>query len=119
MTMEKLSAAQKREVLAEVPNVLRKVAAERDFYRDAFVKNASRTRIEKVASAMIEKGIKSGSVTEVADEIEKQATAGALNLDVTEKAVELVGPDMGKRAHVSDELGSSAGSTDLERFIMS
>ena len=117
--MEKLSAAAKREVLAEVPEVLRKVAAERDFYRDSFLKNASRQRIEKVASSMIEKGIKSGSVSEVADEIEKQAAAGSLNLDVTEKAVELVGPDMGKRASVSDELSGSSGSSDLERFLMS
>lgn len=117
--MEKLSAAKKREVLAEVPEVLRKVAAERDLYRDAYLENASRQRVEKIASAMIEKGIKSGSVEAVADEIEKQAAAGSLNLDVTEKAVELVGPDMGKRAHVSDELSGSSGSSDLERFLMS
>ena len=117
--MEKLSAEQKREVLSEVPGVLRKVAAERDFYRDAYLKNASRQRIEKVASSMIEKGLKSGSVDEVANEIEKQAAAGSLDLDVTEKAVELVGPDMGKRAHVSDELSGSAGSTDLERYLLS
>ncbi len=117
--MEKLSAAQKREVLAEVPEVLRKVAAERDLYKNAFLESASRTRVEKLASAMIEKGIKSGSTSEVADELQKQAAAGSLNLDVTEKAVELVGPDMGKRASVSDELSSSAGVSDLERFLMS
>lgn len=119
MPMNKLSAAQKREVLEEVPTVLRKVAAERDFYRDAYLKHASRQRIEKVASSMIDKGIKSGSVEEVANEIEKQAAAGNLDLDVTEKAVEFVGPDMGKRAHVSDELSGSSGSSDLERFLMS
>ena len=117
--MDKLSAAKKREVLAEVPEVLRKVAAERDFYRDAYLEGASRQRVEKIASSMIEKGIKSGSVVEVADDLQKQAAAGSLNLDVTEKAVELVGPDMGKRASVSDELSSSAGSTDLERYLMS
>lgn len=117
--MDKLSAAAKREVLSEVPEVLRKVAQERDFYRDAYLKNASRQRIEKVASSMIEKGIKSGSLVEIADELQKQAAAGSLDLDVTEKAVELVGPDMGKRAHVSDELSGSAGSTDLERYLLS
>ncbi len=119
MSMNKLSAAQKREVLEEVPTVLRKVAAERDFYRDAYLKHASRQRIEKVASSMIDKGIKSGSVEEVANEIEKQAAAGKLDLDVMAKAVEFVGPDMGKRAHVSDELSGSSGSSDLERFLMS
>lgn len=68
---------------------------------------------------MIDKGIKSGSVGDVADEIEKQAAAGDLDLDVTQKAVELVGPDMGKRASVSDELSGSAGVSDFERFILS
>ncbi len=117
--MDKLSAAQKREVLAEVPEVLRKVAAERDLYKNAFLENASRQRVEKLASAMIEKGIKAGSAAEVADELQKQAAAGSLDIAVTEKAVELVGPDMGKRAHVSDDLSGSAGTSDLERFILS
>lgn len=117
--MKKLSAAQRHEVLAEVPGTLRKIAAERDFYRTAFVENADRKHVEKIATSMIEKGLKSGTVSEVADEIQKQATAGALNLDVMEQAVELVGPDMGKRAHVSDELSSSAGSSELERYLTS
>lgn len=117
--MDKLSAAQKREVLAEVPEVLRKVAAERDIYKNAYLEGASRSRVEKIASAMINKGIKSGSVTEVADELQKQAAAGSQDLDVIEQAVEFVGPDMGKRASVSDELSSSAGVSDLERFLMS
>lgn len=117
--MEKLSAAQKREVLAEVPEVLRKVAAERDLYKNAFLESASRLRVEKIASAMIEKGLKSGSVDAVADELQKQAAAGSLDLAVTEKAVEFVGPDMGKRAHVSDDLSGSAAANDLERYILS
>ena len=117
--MEKLSAVQVREVLAEAPGTMRKLAAERDFYRDAFVKHASRKSIEKVASMMIGKGLKSGSMDEVADEIEKQAAAGDLDLAVMQKAVELVGPDMGKRASVSDELSGSAGVSDFERFILS
>ncbi len=117
--MEKLSAAQKREVLAEAPSVLRKVAAERDLYKNAFLEIASRQRVEKIASSMIEKGLTAGSVEDVANEIQKQAAAGSMDLDVTEKAVELVGPDMGKRAHVSGELPGSSGLSDLERFVMS
>jgi hypothetical protein len=116
--MNKLSAAQQREVLAELPGTLLKVAAERDFYRDAYLANASRQRIEKVASSMIEKGIKSGGIQEVADELEKSANAGDIDLAVTERAVELVGADMGKHAAVSDEFGS-AGSSDFERFLVS
>lgn len=115
--MNKLSAAEQREVLAEVPGTLRKLAAERDFYRDAYLKNASRQRIEKVASAMLEKGLRNGNVSDVADELEKQAHAGDIDLDVTERAVELVGPDMGKHASVSDE--HAGGSSELERFLVS
>jgi hypothetical protein len=115
--MNKLSGAQQCEILEEVPRVLREVAAERDLYKEAFLKGANRSRIEKVASQMVEKGLKGGTVQAVADELEKQAQAGSLNLDVTEQAVELVGPDMGKHAHLSDELSGSAGSSDLERFL--
>lgn len=116
--MLKLSAAQQCEILEEVPNVLRSIAAERDLYKHAFLEAANRTRVEKVASQMIDKGLKSGNVQEVADELQKQANAGDLNLDVTEQAVELVGPNMGKHAHLSDEFESSAGSSDLVRFVL-
>lgn len=116
--MLKLSSAQQCEILEEVPHVLRAVAAERDLYKLAFLEAASRSRIEKVASQMIDKGLKTGNVQEVADELQKQAEAGDLNLDVTEQAVELVGPNMGKHAHLSDELSSSTGSSDLERFVL-
>jgi hypothetical protein len=116
--MEKLSAAQECEILEEVPNVLRAVAAERDLYKTAFLEGAERNQVEKLASAMIDKGVRAGSVKDVADELQKQAQAGVLNLEVTAQAVELVGRDMGKLAHVSDELSGSAGSSDLERFII-
>lgn len=115
--MLKLSSAQQCEILEEVPHVLRAVAAERDLYKLAWLETANRARIEKVASQMVDKGLKSGSVQDVADELEKQAAAGSLNLDVTEQAVELVGPNMGKHASLNDELSGSAGSSDLERFL--
>lgn len=116
--MNKLSAAQQCGILEEVPAVLRAVAAERDLYKQAWLETATRQRIEKVAFQMVEKGLKDGSVQDVADSLEKQARDGSLNLDVTEQAVELVGPDMGKHAYVSDELSGSAGSSDLERFVV-
>lgn len=118
--MNKLSAEQKMEVLREAPAALRKLAAERDFYRDAYVAQQSRQRIEKLAQAMVEKGLRDGSVQQVADALEKEAAVSQnFDLSVTEKAVELVGPDMGKQAHLSDELSGSAGSSDLERFVVS
>ena len=115
----KLSSAERQAVLSEVPTVLRKLAAERDFYKQAYEATESRTRVEKIASAMLEKGIKSGDVASIADELEKQAANGEINLDVTEAAVSFHGTDMGKKAHVSDEYSGSSGGSDLERYMFS
>ena len=116
--MKKLSQDQKLAVLAEVPEVLRKVAAERDIYRDELVKIASRHRVEKLAASMIDKGLETGSVDEVANHLEKSASEGELDLEVTEKAVEIAGPNMlQKSASVSDE--ASGGDTEFERYIVS
>jgi hypothetical protein len=116
--MEKISAEHQSEIIGEVPRVLRALAAERDLYKQAFLEGANRARVEKVASMMLDKGIKSGNLAAVADEIEKEAAAGTLNLDVTEQAVELVGKDMGKLAHLSDAHSGAAESSDLERFLL-
>jgi len=116
--MKKLSAADQQAVLAEVPGALRKVAFERDYFRDIVLANASRQRIEKIATSMIDKGIRDGNVQTVADDLEKSASAGSVNIDAIEQAVQLVGTDMGKQAAVSDELSGSAGSSDLERFLL-
>lgn len=116
--MKKLSAAEQSEILGEVPRVLRSLVAERDLYKQAFLEGANRTRVEKLASAMVEKGLKEGSIQALADELEKQAAAGDLNLDVTERAVELVGPNMGRFAQLTDDFSGSAGSSDFERFLL-
>ena len=116
--MEKISKEDELKVLAEVPTVIRKLASERDYYREKLAARERRDRVEKVASAMIDKGLRNGSVQEVADDLEKEVTAGQLDLDVTEKAVNMVGPDMGKIASVSDSV-HSGGGTELEGYIMS
>ena len=116
--MNKISETQKREVLAEVPDVLRKVAGERDFYRTELLKQASRTRVVKLAAAMVEKGLREGDPETVADELEKEAKSGGLDLTVTERAVEILGPNMGKQASIQHD-SVSGGTSDLERYLMS
>ena len=115
--MEKLSNEQKIAVLAEVPGVIRSLSAERDFYKSKLATIKDRIRVEKLASAMIEKGLKTGSISQVADDLEKEAKAGR-DLAVVEEAVDMIGPDMGKVAHVNDEV-RTGGSTDFERFLLS
>lgn len=117
--MNKLSAEDRQAVLSEVPEVLRRVARERDFYKEAYIASESRQQVEKLAQSMINKGIRDGKVAAIADELEKEAAAGSLDLTVTAAAVDLYGNDMGKHAHVSDEISSSSGGSDLANFILS
>lgn len=119
MSEVKLSAADVRSVLAEVPGTMRKLAAERDFFRDKCVEYQSRERVEKIATSMIEKGLREGSVASVADDLQKQASAGDVDLDVFEQAVKLTGPNMGKHASVSDELSGAGAVSEFERFTLS
>ena len=116
--MEKISREDELRVLAEAPTVIRKLASERDYYREKLAARERRDRLEKIAMAMIEKGLREGSIQEVADNLEKEATSGQFDLDVTEQAVNMVGPDMGKAASVSETV-RSGGHTDFENFIMS
>jgi|SRR5690606_14420779 len=117
--MRKLSSKEKTQVLAEVPIVLRKLAEERDMYKNKLASIETRIRIEKLASEMVEKGIETGDVRALADRLEKQAESGQLDLRRLEDAVELVGPDMAKGAHVSEDDGSFSGKSVLEQFILS
>lgn len=117
--MNKLSAEQRHAVLSEVPDTLRKLAKERDFYKAAFVANQSRQQVEKLAASMIEKGVRDGNVNALADELEKEAAEGNLDLAVTAAAVDLYGTNMGKHAHVSDEISGSSGGSDLATYLLS
>lgn len=117
--MDKISAEQKQAILAEVPNVLRGLAEERDMWRDKCAAYELRGNVEKLASQMVEKGLESGSVRELADRLEKQASEGQIDLRRISDAVELVGPNMGKLASISDESDGSAGSSALEQWIVS
>lgn len=117
--MKKVSAEQELAVLAEVPGALRKLAAERDAAVAKCAAYERREKIQKIAHAMIEKGIESGDPSTLADKIEKQASEGSVNLDRLADAISLVGPDMfGKTASISDDHHSGSAS-DFERFVMS
>jgi hypothetical protein len=116
--VEKLSNEQKIAVMSEVPGVIRSLVTERDFYRDKLANVKQRLRVEKLASTMIEKGLRSGDISQVANELEKEASEEGRDLNIIEEAVDLVGPDMGKKANVSDEI-AVGGSTELERYLTS
>lgn len=119
--MDKISMSQVAEVMANVGPTLRKLASERD---EAIAKLAAYERkveVEKVASAMINKGLTTDPFDRVVDQLEKAAEQG--QLETIRSAVELSGPDMGEKVAriASDErydLGTTGAETDFVRFIV-
>lgn len=117
--MEKISMSDVHELLAATPPVLRKLASERDFYKEKCAKLERQDSAEKVASAMHLKGIDLDTPYEVlVSRMEKAAEQG--KLEQIQAAVDMVGPDMGtKMAQLANgEDRITAGSSDFERFIV-
>lgn len=117
--MDKLSSEQIQEVLSEAPLVIQKLAQERDYYKQKLAEQLGEERVTKLAQAMIDKGLEDGDVASVTRKIASALQSGKMDLEVTEQAVAMVGPDMGKLASVGDDLSPASGATPLEQFIMS
>lgn len=115
----KISSEKKAAVLSEAATTIRTLTAERDSLQTKLASIENRQRVEKLASSMIDKGLESGSVKDLADKLEKQAAKGLVNLEVVEKATDMVGPDMGKLASIGENPLSASSGSDFERFIIS
>jgi len=115
--MDKVSNAQIAEVLSDAASTLRSQQVYIHELEEKIASGKQKERAEKIASEMHRKGIELDvSVEDLADRLQKTA---AEKLDTIEKAVDLVGPDMGSKiGSVSNERGDSSGSNDLERFIL-
>lgn len=119
--MDKLSSKDMQDLIAEAPGMIRKLASERDEYKERYEALVRRDDATKVASAMHAKGINSDTdYTVLVADLEKAAEQG--KLEQIRVAVDMVGPNMGTKvaqlAH-DDERRISAGSSDFERFIAS
>lgn len=117
--MEKVAQEQMHEVLSEVPGVIRGLVEENQSLAEKVASFERRDRCTKLASEMHRKGIDLDvPVESLADRLEKAAQEGTIG--EWEKAVALVGPDMGtKMASVAnDGERSSLGSSDLERYLV-
>jgi hypothetical protein len=94
--MQKLSAEQIQGVLSKVPETLRKLASERDYWRKEAETRIRHEEALKVANAMHEKGMEQHVPLDIlVERMEKAAERGELK-DI-ERAVDLVGPDMGAK----------------------
>lgn len=118
--MEKVSAEQVQQVLEATVEVLPKLAANRDFWRDIAQQFIRRDEIQKVAHAMAEKGLlPEGQLGDILESLEKKASDGTLA--EFSRAVDLVAPDMGSKLA---SLGGSAPGADtpaarFEAFLAS
>lgn len=120
--MKKISAAQAAQVYAEVPGVLRKLAAARDELEtklaaanEELAGYRLRDKIEKIASKMEEKRINPGISHEERIAQIKEAHAKGRSLEAIEEAVEMTAPD-GSIAKVAEVTGN--GANQLESYLM-
>lgn len=117
--MDKVAAEKIAEVLAEVEPVLLSLVAERDSLREKIASYERHEKAEKLASAMHQKGINADvPLNRLTADLEKAAEQGKLSS--IEAAVDLVGPDMGKKmaSLINDDNKTQSSSTDLERYIV-
>ncbi len=120
---KKLDMNKVAHLLEDSANTIRKVAQERDTYKEKAAslaeQNASlvrRMEAEKVAAEMHTKGIR----TEVpfdtlAEHLEKEAEAG--KLEQIKLALDMTGPDMMKGAFVREDGEAGESGSEFERFI--
>jgi hypothetical protein len=116
--VEKLSSEEIQGVFGEVPGVIRSLVEENEALQAKVASYERRDAAEKVAHQMIEKGLNNDKPFSVlVDELSKEAEAG--RLPEIERAVDMVGPDMGQKiARVSGDDRTSTGSTAFERYIV-
>ncbi len=117
--MDKLSSDQVDRVLRVVPETLRSLAGERDYWRKTAEAYMRRGSAEKVAHAMHAKGVNVDvDLGSLIEQLEKKAEEG--QLDRIAEAVDLIAPqDMGRKiASVGEDTTGTSSSTDFERYIM-
>jgi len=120
--MDKISRAKLAEmsqVMAATGAALRQMTDERDGLRDKVARMEQHDDAEKLAHDMHQKGIYTDvPVDSLVEHLEKQAQDGTL--DVTRKAVDMVGTDMGtKMAQLSStEDRNPIGGSDFERYLV-
>lgn len=123
MSQVKISAEKAAQVYAEVPGVLRALAAERDELKEKLASATAelnelkkRDRIEKIAKAMEEKGLDQETTHE--DKVARiEKAAAAKGLDVIEEAVGLTAPQR-PLGSLGDEIEVGNGANMLEAYLM-
>lgn len=107
-------------VIEEMGRALQATAQERDEAVAKCAQYERRQTAEKLASHMVERGLSSDPVADLADHLEKAASQGE-DLSQLRRAVDLVGPDMGRKfasLKNNDDASGSAGPSAFEKYIL-
>lgn len=115
----KLSHGQVAEVMRDAATTLRSQQAYIGELETKLAAQERKDRVEKLAGEMHRKGLELDvSTTDLAARLDKMAEK---NLEATELAVDLVGPDMGQKLASltnDDGPGATSAASDLERYIV-
>lgn len=118
MSQTKISSAQIGQLLTDSAAALRKVAAERDVLKEKVARLERRDAATKLANDMHNKGLNTElELSELINRLEK--TAGTADFAAIEKAVDMAGPNMGRKiAEALSDGAPTSGASDLERYVM-
>lgn len=116
--MDKKSAAEYAQVVADQSAALRSLAAERDAAVEKLASMARHHAVAKLAAQMHEKGLHlDQDLPTLSASLAKEAEQG--KLPVIQEAVDRMAPNMGvKLGSVSDETQVGVGATQFEQFIL-
>lgn len=119
--MEKVSQEDVLKFAAEAPAMIRTLVSERDEAREKLAAIEQRQLVEKIAGQMHEKGINQHiPLSDLADQLENWASQG--KLAEVQRAVDLVGPDMGQKiaqvGNNDDPNSSGEGGGELTRYLL-
>ena len=119
--MQKISSTELVELIGASSATLRKQASIIASQAKQIADYQNHQRAEKLASKMHSKGIDTDiPVDRLADSLSKMASQQGSEFEQYEKAVEMVGPDMGtKQAQLrNEEDRNGLGGSDLERCLV-
>jgi len=121
--LDKFASNKIASVLEDAANTIRVVAAERDEAVSKLAAIEIERRSEKLAKAMLDKGVTEDSSRDLVDSLVKKAQVSMGDFEDLERSVALIGPEMGRKLgqvgstndHVSNAQG---GTSPLESYLL-
>lgn len=115
--MQKISSDKIAEVLKDASAALLNVTSERDKLASQVSELLLQREVEKLASDMHEKGVRTDTAFDaLVEDLQKAASEG--RLDVIKEAVQLMAPDMGHSVSLREGAEGGSGASAFENYIL-